>query len=196
MRKALLAGTVLGLMFCVSPLKVMDVDAGVIVADDRSVEDVLKDTTIWTNIKKELLEKEFIDLLNTVHVQVTEGRVFVSGEVEYPEQIKEVLDVVWSIDGVKAVSNDLRVASENMSDADNKKYNEDILVSNKIKSKMLLDKGVTSNNYSIFVYQKEAYIFGVPSSQQELDKVYKMARSTKGVKAVKNRVRKIYQKVK
>lgn len=162
---------------------------GTLATEDRSAGVALDDTTIWTSIKKGFIEKGFHELFTKIKVQVLEGRVLMTGEVDSAENIREAIDIAWSRQGVKEVLSELRVAKKPTNKVDFEQYTIDSWITGRIKSKMLLDGDIKSVNYSIVTDDNVVYIFGIALSDGELEKVCAIAAKVRGVDRVVSHVR-------
>jgi osmotically-inducible protein OsmY len=77
------------------------------------------------------------------------------------------------------VINELVVKSKDFT-----QYAKESLVANAIRSKLLVEKFVSSTNYKVDVNHGVAYILGVAHDNQEKNKVLEIARTTSGVHSV------------
>jgi osmotically-inducible protein OsmY len=162
---------------------------GTLASEDRTAGDALDDTTIWTSIKKGFFEKGFHELFTKIRVQVLEGRVLMTGEVDSSENIRQALDVAWSRQGVKEVLNELKIAKRPTNKLDIEQYTIDTWITGRIKSKMLLDGDIKSVNYSILTDNNVVYIFGIARSEEEMEKVCSISAKIRGVDKVVSHVR-------
>jgi osmotically-inducible protein OsmY len=163
--------------------------AGIVATEDRTAGVVLDDATIWTSIKKGFIEKGFHELFTKIKVQVLEGRVLMTGEVDSSENIREAIDIAWSRRGVKEVLSELKVAKNPKNKIDYEQYTIDSWITGRIKSKMLLDSEIKSVNYSVVTDDNIVYIFGIAISNEELEKVCAIAAKVRGVDRVVSHVR-------
>ena len=162
---------------------------GALASEDRTAGDALDDTTIWTSIKRGFLEKGFHELFTKIHLQVLEGRVLMTGEVDSSEGVRQALEIAWSKQGVKEVLNELKIAQKPTNKFDIEQYTIDTWITGRIKSKMLLDKGIKSVNYSIVTDNNIVYIFGIAQSENEMEKVCSISAKIRGVDRVISHVR-------
>lgn len=66
------------------------------------------DKDIFQDIEKSMLENEDV-MTDNVNVQVTGGKVILSGSVESLEEKQEIEDMISDIPGVAMISDDLQV---------------------------------------------------------------------------------------
>lgn len=159
---------------------------------DKTLGESISDTTIWTKIRAGFVRESVDGLLGSVNIEVSEGRVLLTGFVDNAEDILKILKVVWEQDGVKEVINEIKVKNQennpNVFD-----YAKDTWTTTQIKTKLLFAKGVNSTNYNIETINSIVYIFGIASDETALETVKKISSEASNVKKVVSyvRVRKI-----
>ncbi len=153
--------------------------AGVVIAEERSVEDAARDAKIKLAILDVLL-KESESLFTDVSTSVIEGRVLVTGEVPSEESRITATRLIWSVTGVKAVLNELQVSDrETLSSSAG-----DSWISAKLRARILQDLDIKHVNYSIDTVNRVVYLFGIAQNQAELDRVYLHTRDISGVRKI------------
>ncbi|MEH6402310.1 MAG: BON domain-containing protein [Sneathiella sp.] len=153
--------------------------AGVTIAEERSFEDTANDANIKLKILKDLLDKDET-LFTDVSTIVIEGRVLVTGEVPNDEDRSTVASIVWSIDGVKEVLNELQVSDKNTLTSSS----GDSWISAKLRGRLVQDLDVKHVNYSVDTVNKIVYVMGIAQNQSELDRVILHARDISGVRKI------------
>ena len=153
---------------------------GVSVAlDPRSLGTQIDDSIMQKNFttRMVLLDKKFI---LSVKSKVLDGRIFLTGKVDNPEEKLKITKLAWETDGVRSVRNDLKVK-----EAFNFKQSaKDILITSQLRTALILDKEIKSSNYQIHTYKKKIYIYGIAITSDEKDKVIKEAKEILDVKDV------------
>ena len=172
-----------GLGGCASALIGAAATAGVAVAQERSVGQAIDDTTILANINHDLLQKSD-SLFIKVDVEVVEGRVLLTGNVDNPEDRIAVARISWQSRGVREVLNELEINDQ----SDLRDYAKDIWITTQLKVKLLGDGQISAINYSIDTLNGVVYLFGIAQSQKELDRATGHARIIKGVEKVVSHV--------
>ena len=172
-----------GLGGCASALIGATATAGVAVAQERSVGQAMDDTTILANINHHLLQKSD-SLFIKVDVEVVEGRVLLTGNVDNPEDRIAVARITWQSKGVREVLNELEINDQ----SDLRDYAKDIWITTQLKVKLLGDGQISAINYSIDTLNGVVYLFGIAQSQKELDRATGHARNIKGVEKVVSHV--------
>ena len=155
--------------------------AGVAVVQERSVGHAIDDSGINLAITGKFLEAS-PTLYRSVDAHVIEGRVSLTGSVKNPDDRVEAARLVWQVNGVREVQNEIQV--ENKSGfAD---YASDARITAAIVSKLLFERNVSQINYTIETVNGIVYIMGIARDGTERDLVIQIARSTGGVKRVIN----------
>ena len=153
---------------------------GVSVAfDPRSVGTQIDDSIMQKNLTARmiLLDKKHLLLVNS---KVLDGRIFLTGKVDNPEDKLKLTKLAWETDGVRSVRNDLKVKEEF-------NFNEsakDLLITSQLRTAIVLSKEIKASNYQIDTYKKKIYIYGIALSPDEKKKVIQEAKEILDVKDV------------
>ena len=150
---------------------------GVSVAfDPRSVGTQIDDSIMQKNLTTRmiLLDKKYI---LSVSSKVLDGRIFLTGKVNDPEDKLRLTKLAWETDGVRSVRNDLKVKEQfNL-----KQSAKDILITSQLRTALILDKDIKATNYQIDTYKKKIFIYGIAFTKEEKDKVVKEAKEIPNV---------------
>ena len=147
--------------------------------DPRSVgtqiDDSIMQKTLSTKIV--LLDKSYILSVNS---KVLDGRIFLTGKVDNPEEKLKLTKLAWEIEGVRSVRNDIKVKE---------KFNfqqsaKDILITSQLRTALIINKNIKATNYQIDTYKKKIYIYGIAITSDERDLVLKEAREILDVENV------------
>ena len=158
--------------------------AGLAIAEERSIRTVISDTALKLAVNKGLVESSFENLFWTVKTTVFEGRVLLTGGVETEQLRDQASEIVWAVDGVREVLNELQVVRDK-SVADSVR---DKMIVVSLHSKIVGDKKITGINYKIVTYNRTIYLIGVAQTQGELDRIVTYARSIRYVRRLVNYV--------
>lgn len=181
-RLALLLLTPFMLNGCVAAAVGAGTEAGISLAEERSIGRKVDDMTIYTDINRIFLRANSNDLFAGVTVNVRHARVLLTGNVAAEDTARQAVQLAWQARGVEEVINEITVnPGSGFSVAAN-----DFAVKTNLESRLLLTKHVWVINYSIDVVNGTAYLLGRVTDQAELDRVIAVARTTKGVKRVVN----------
>ena len=148
-------------------------------SQERGLEQAVDDNQIAFEINRKLLAKNSA-LYSGVSTQVRKGRVLLAGSVPKAEDRVTVTRLVWTIGGVKEVSNELKVGekggfSQSVSDT---------TISTKLRTRLTADSKISGRNYSIETVAGTIYLMGTARDKAELDRVVAHARDISGVRNV------------
>lgn len=155
--------------------------AGVAVVQERTVGHAIDDNGIGLAVTGKFLEAS-PTIFRSVDAHVVEGRVSLTGSVKNPDDRIEAARLVWQVNGVREVQNEIQV-NDKSGLAD---YAHDVKITTEIVSKMLFDRGVSQVNYTIETVNGVVYIMGLSRDAAERDRVIQIARNAGGVKRVVN----------
>ena len=157
---------------------------GVAAAQDRGLSGAISDTGIRLDINHLWFQESEV-LFSKAQLQVQEGRVPLSGAVPDPETRVDAVRLCWQVEGVTEVINEIEIDDETtLTDKA-----RDVVISTKLKSRLLTDQDVSSVNYSVEVVNQSIFLIGVAQTQAELDRVLAHAKDISYVRRVKNYVR-------
>lgn len=168
-----------GLSACVAAGVGAGAAVGVAAVQERGITGAAEDVRIRTEINAAWLSANE-NLLYEIELQVQESRVLLTGSVEDPELIVEAVRLCWQVDGVKEVINEIEISDK----SGFTNYARDGLISGELRSTLLLDKEISSINYSIETVNQVIYLMGVAQDQAELDRVVDHARNIEYVRRV------------
>ena len=153
---------------------------GVSVAlDPRSVGTQIDDSIMQNNLSARMIlsDKKY---LISVKSKVLDGRIFLTGKVDNPEEKLKLTKMAWETDGVRSVKNDIKVKEE----FNFKQSAKDILITSQLRTAMILNKNIKATNYQIDTYKKKIYIYGIAITSDEKKEVMEEAKQILDVKDV------------
>ena len=153
---------------------------GVSVAiDPRSLGTQIDDSIMQKNLSARILliDKNYF---LSVKSKVLDGRIFLTGKVEDPEEKLKLTKVAWETDGVRSVRNDIKIKEE----FDFKQSAKDILITSQLRSALIFNKKTKAVNYNIDTYKKKIYIYGIAETLEEKDEVIDEAKQILDVEDV------------
>ena len=140
---------------------------GVSVAiDPRSLGTQIDDSIMQKNLSARILliDKNYF---LSVKSKVLDGRIFLTGKVEDPEEKLKLTKVAWETEGVRSVRNDIKIKEE----FDFKQSAKDILITSQLRTALIFNKDIKATNYQIDTYKQKIYLYGIASSKNEKDLV-------------------------
>ena len=153
---------------------------GVTVAlDPRTVGTQIDDSIMEKNLQTKILLRNKDHLLK-VKIEVLDGRIFLTGKVDDPEEKLQLTKLAWEINGVRSVRNDIKIKE----DFDFKQSAKDILITSQLRSAIILNKNIKAINYQIDTYKKKIFIYGIASSEDEKNEVIDEAKKILDVEDV------------
>lgn len=176
-----LAGALSG---CVGVAVTGGATAATAAAQERGFRGAVDDTVIRARIN-DLWLQHSAEMFQNVSLQVTEGRVLLTGKVKEPQMRLDAVRLAWQAEGVAEVINEIQVTSEGGVGS----YTRDTVISSELKSRMLFDKQIASINYSVETVGQIVYLMGIAQNQSELDRVINHARNISYVRRVVSHVK-------
>ena len=147
--------------------------------DPRTVGMVIDDTIMQKSLVAKLVMTEKKYFLS-IKVEVIDGRIFVTGKVDEPEEKIKITKLAWETKGVRSVKNAIEIRGE-----PNFKTNaSDALITAQLRTALIFSKLIKSSNYSLETINKKIYIFGIALSEEEKNAVIKEANDIYDVKIV------------
>ena len=153
---------------------------GVSVAfDPRSVGTQIDDSIMQKNLSARvlILDKKYLFSVNS---KVLDGRIFLTGKVDDPEEKLKLTKMAWEIQGVRSVRNDIKVKE----DFNFKHSAKDILITSQLRTALILNRNIKASNYQIDTYKKKIYIYGISITSDEKEEVINEAKQILDVKNV------------
>jgi osmotically-inducible protein OsmY len=153
---------------------------GVSVAlDPRTVGTQMDDSIMQKNLATRILVKDKKYLLS-VKSKVLDGRIFLTGKVDNPEEKLLLTKLAWETKGARSVRNDIKIKEE----FSFKRSAKDVLITSQLRTALILNKNIKATNYQIDTYKKKIYIYGIALTSEEKDLVISEAEETLDVKDV------------
>lgn len=155
--------------------------AGLIASERRGFGGYADDTQIRLTIN-DLWAKHSFAMSTRLGLTIDQGRVLITGHAKDAQERLDAVRLAWQAKGVKDVINEIQVGEDTgFGDTAN-----DTWISTQVRSALVLDKAVSSQNYSVTTDSGVVYLLGTAKSQAEIDRVIEHARQTSGVRQVVN----------
>ena len=153
---------------------------GVSVAlDPRTVGTQVDDSIMQKNLAGRILLMDKKHVLS-VKTKVLDGRIFLTGRVDSPEEKLKLTKLAWETNGVRSVRNDIKIKEE----FNFQQSAKDILITSQLRSAMIFNKEIKATNYQIDTYKKKIYVYGIALTSEEKDLVIKEAKEILDVEDV------------
>ena len=150
-----------------------------IALDPRSLGTQIDDSIMQKNLSARLVimdKKYFLSIKS----KVLDGRIFLTGKVNNPEEKLKITKLAWETEGARSVRNDIKIKE---------KFNfqqsaKDILVTSQLRTALILNKEIKATNYQIDTYKKKIYVYGIALTSDEKELVVKEAKEILDVEDV------------
>ncbi len=150
-----------------------------IAMDPRTLGTQIDDSIMQQNLLARLVltdKKHFLK----ISVRVLDGRIFLTGKVDDPEEKLQITKLAWETKGARSVKNDIKIKEE----FNFKVSAKDTLITSQLRVAMILDKEIKNSNYKIDTYKKKIYIYGIAYNEKERRKVINEAKEVLDVEGV------------
>ena len=159
--------SILTLLFLTSCSSVGGFGTGVdITFDPRTIGMQIDDTIMQKNLSARLALKDKKYFL-TVQTEVIDGRIFLSGKVDEPEEKIKITKMAWETKGVRSVKNAIVIKGQ----TNFKSTAKDILITSQLRSALIFNKKTKARNYTLETINKNIYIFGIAMDKEEKEEV-------------------------
>ena len=150
-----------------------------IALDPRTLGTQIDDSIMQKNLMARLVltEKKYFVKLS---VKVLDGRIFLTGKVDDPEEKLQITKISWETKGARSVKNDIKIKE----DFNFKVSAKDALITSQLRVAMIINRKIKSSNYKIDTYKKKIYIYGIAFNEEERRKVINEAKEILDVENV------------
>ena len=153
---------------------------GVSVAiDPRSVGTQIDDSIMQKSLTTRILVQDKKYFLS-VKSKVLDGRIFLTGKVDDPEEKLKLTKLAWETQGVRSVRNDIKIKEE----FSFKQSAKDLLITSQLRSALIFNKKIKATNYQIDTYKKKIYIYGIAINDEEKSIVLEEAKEISDVEKI------------
>ena len=154
--------------------------SGVSIAlDPRTLGTQIDDSIMQKNLiaRLTLFEKKY---LVKISVKVLDGRIFLGGKVDEPEEKLKITKMAWETKGARSVKNNIRIKQK----FSFKNSATDILIISQLRTALILNKNVKSANFNIDTINQKIYVFGIAYDENEKKEIIQEAKQIVDVKEV------------
>jgi osmotically-inducible protein OsmY len=147
--------------------------------DPRTVGMQIDDTLMQKSLvaRLTLTEKKYFLY---IQVEILDGRIFLTGKVDEPEEKIKITKMAWETKGVRSVKNAIEIKGQ----SNFRSVGKDVLITTQLRTALLLNKLVKSGNYTLETINKTIYIFGIAMNNEEKKEVINEAKKIYDVKEV------------
>ena len=144
--------------------------------------------TLGTQIDDSIMEKNLVARLTALNasyflnikVKIIDGRIFLTGKADTPEEKLIITKKAWEIKGARSVKNDIKIKEKfNFS-----RSAKDLLITSQLRTAMIVNKEISAANYQIDTYKKKIYVYGIAITEEERKLVIQEAKEILDVEDV------------
>jgi len=147
--------------------------------DPRSLGTQIDDSVMQKSLAARLILKDKSYLIS-ISTKVLDGRIFLTGKVNDPEEKLQIMKLAWETKGVRSVRNDVTIKE----DFNFKQSAKDLLITSQLRAALIFNKQIKATNYQIDTYKKKIFIYGISLTADERKEVIKEAKEILDVEDV------------
>ncbi len=142
-----------------------------IALDPRTLGTQIDDSIMQKNLQARLAlnEKKY---LITLSVKVLDGRIFLRGKINEPEEKLRITKMAWETKGARSVNNNIKIKKK----FSFKNSALDVLITSQLKTALIFNKEVKAANFNIETINKKIYIFGIARDGNEKKEIIQEAK--------------------
>ena len=150
-----------------------------IALDPRTVGTQIDDSIMQKSITARLLAKDKKYFIS-VKSKVLDGKIFLTGKVDKPEEKLQITKLAWETKGARSVRNDIKIKEQ----FNFKQSAKDLLITSQLRTAIIVNKNIKATNYQIDTYKKKIYVYGIALTSEERDLVISEAKEILDVEDV------------
>ena len=144
--------------------------------------------TVGMQIDDTIMQKKLVTRLTltkkkyflSIQIEILDGRIFLTGKVDEPEEKIKITKMAWETKGVRSVKKAIEIKGQ----SNFKSSAKDILITTQLRTALLFNKSIKSGNYTLETINKIIYIFGIAITDEEKKEVIDEANKIYDVKKV------------
>ena len=142
-----------------------------IALDPRTLGTQIDDSIMQKNLQARLVltEKKYLVKLS---VKVLDGRIFLNGKVDEPEEKLKITKMAWETKGARSVKNNISIKQK----FSFKRVTKDILITSQLRTALILNKNVKAANFNIETVNQKTYVFGIAHTEDEKKEIIQEAK--------------------
>ena len=172
MRKQFIIFLLLLMSSCVGSSSGGVFGTGVSVAlDPRTLGTQIDDSIMQKNLiaRLTLTEKKY---LVKISVKVLDGRIFLGGKVDEPEEKLKITKIAWETKGARSVKNNIAIKQK----FSFKNVVVDVLITSQLRTALILNKNIKAANFNIDTINQKTYVFGIAHNKNEKKEIIQEAK--------------------
>ena len=142
-----------------------------IALDPRTLGTQIDDSIMQKNLQARLALKDKKYLIR-LSVKVLDGRIFLGGKVDEPEEKLKITKMAWETKGVRSVKNNIAIKQK----FSFKNTAIDVLITSQLRTALILNKKVKAANFNINTVNQKTYVFGIAYNEDEKKEIIQEAK--------------------
>ena len=142
-----------------------------IALDPRTLGTQIDDSIMQKNLQARLTLEEKKYLIK-ISVKVLDGRIFLGGKVDEPEEKLKITKMAWETKGVRSVKNNIAIKQK----FSLKNVTKDVLITSQLRTALILNKNVKASNFNIDTINQKTYVFGIANDENEKKEIIQEAK--------------------
>ena len=150
-----------------------------IALDPRSLGTQIDDSMMQKSLaaRLTLTDKKY---LLSIKTKVLDGRIFLTGKVDDPEEKLQITKLSWETVGVRSVKNDIKIKEK----FNFQQSSKDLLITSQLRIGLIVNENIKARNYNIDTYKKKIFIYGIALTSDERKEVINEAKQILDVEDV------------
>ena len=150
-----------------------------IALDPRSLGTQIDDSVMQKNLSARLALRDKKYLIS-VGSKVLDGKIFLTGKADNPEEKLQLTKLAWETKGVRSVKNDIKIKEE----FNFQQSAKDLLITSQLRTALIFNSKIKAINYQIDTYKKKIFIYGIALTSDERKEVISEAKEILDVEGV------------
>ena len=142
-----------------------------IALDPRTLGTQIDDSIMQKNLlaRLTLTDKKY---LVKISVKVLDGRIFLSGKADEPEEKLLITKMAWETKGARSVKNNISIKQK----FSFKNVATDVLITSQLRAALIFNKNVKAANFNIDTINQKTYVFGIAYNEDEKKEIIQEAK--------------------
>ena len=142
-----------------------------IALDPRTLGTQIDDSIMQKNLfaRQALADKKY---LLKISVKVLDGRIFLSGKADEPEEKLLITKMAWETKGARSVKNNISIKQK----FSFKNVAADVLITSQLRAALIFNKNVKAANFNIDTINQKTYVFGIAHNEDEKKEIIQEAK--------------------
>jgi len=142
-----------------------------IALDPRTLGTQIDDSIMQKNLfaRLALTDKKY---LVKISVKVLDGRIFLSGKTDEPEEKLLITKMAWETKGARSVKNNISIKQK----FSFKNVATDVLITSQLRAALIFNKNVKAANFNIDTINQKTYVFGIAHNEDEKKEIIQEAK--------------------